>query len=99
MQQPVNGQETVYTTRDTKLRVLRCHEAAVKRIVTEDSPDLFLTVSEVRCRRCTHPIGEVQRNANEVVWRSGRDGEATRFEIASCLRTGGLSDVPCSCAL
>lgn len=47
MQQPVSGQETVYTTRDTKLRVLRCHEAAVKRIVTEDSPDLFLTVSEV----------------------------------------------------
>ena len=47
MQQPVSGQEAVYTTRDTKLRVLRCHEAAVKRIVTEDSPDLFLIVSEV----------------------------------------------------
>ncbi|KAI0092417.1 WD40 repeat-like protein [Irpex rosettiformis] len=46
MQQPVSGQETVYTARDTNLRILRCHKDSVKRIVTEDSPDLFLTVSE-----------------------------------------------------
>lgn len=29
-------------------RVIRCHTGAVKRIVTESSPDSFLTVSEVR---------------------------------------------------
>lgn len=31
----------------TRTRILRCHKARVKRIVTEDSPALFLTVSEV----------------------------------------------------
>lgn len=29
------------------VNVLRCHRDAVKRLVTEDSPDLFLTVAEV----------------------------------------------------
>ncbi|KAI0660981.1 WD40 repeat-like protein [Cubamyces menziesii] len=28
------------------IRILRCHNGRVKRIVTEDSPDLFLTVAE-----------------------------------------------------
>lgn len=49
MHQSVAGREVVYTPRQTNVRVLRCHNDAVKRIVTEDSPDLFLTVSEVRC--------------------------------------------------
>jgi WD repeat-containing protein 42A len=30
------------------LRVLRCHTGRTKRIVTEESSDLFLTVAEVR---------------------------------------------------
>ncbi|KAI0340937.1 WD40 repeat-like protein [Trametopsis cervina] len=45
-QQVGSGREAVYTTRQTNLRVLRCHKDAVKRIITEESPDLFLTVSE-----------------------------------------------------
>lgn len=47
MNQSVTGREVVYTTRQTSCRVLRCHENSVKRVITEDSPDLFLTVSEV----------------------------------------------------
>ncbi|SJL07535.1 uncharacterized protein ARMOST_10885 [Armillaria ostoyae] len=31
---------------ETPMHTLRCHEDRVKRIVTEDSPDVFLTVSE-----------------------------------------------------
>ena len=40
--------ETVYGTRQSCTHVLRCHEHRVKRIVTEHSPDSFLTVAEVR---------------------------------------------------
>ncbi|KIM90838.1 hypothetical protein PILCRDRAFT_150692 [Piloderma croceum F 1598] len=42
----VVGNETVYNTSESCIRVLRCHDARVKRIVTEQSPDLFLTVAE-----------------------------------------------------
>jgi WD repeat-containing protein 42A len=35
-----------YTTRESCIRVLRCHTGRTKRIITEDSPDLFLTVAE-----------------------------------------------------
>lgn len=42
-----DGVEARYTTRDCLKGVLRCHSDRVKRIVTEDSPALFLTVSEV----------------------------------------------------
>ncbi|KAF4601999.1 hypothetical protein EYR40_005200 [Pleurotus pulmonarius] len=38
--------ETTYTANQLDCRVLRCHTNRVKRIVTEDSPDLFLTVAE-----------------------------------------------------
>lgn len=51
MDQVVSGREVIYGTRQTRVRVLRCHEDSVKRIITEDSPDLFLTVSEVRSIR------------------------------------------------
>ncbi|KAI0081776.1 WD40 repeat-like protein [Panus rudis PR-1116 ss-1] len=44
--QPGDGRETVYTARQTSARVLRCHNGSVKRVTTEDSPDVFLTVSE-----------------------------------------------------
>ncbi|KAI0796668.1 WD40-repeat-containing domain protein [Abortiporus biennis] len=44
--QPGIGRETIYSARQAGVRVLRCHSRAVKRITTEDSPDLFLTVSE-----------------------------------------------------
>lgn len=37
----------MHDTRQSCRRVLRCHEGRVKRIVTENSPDLFLTVAEV----------------------------------------------------
>jgi hypothetical protein len=47
----VVGNETVYNTSESCIRVLRCHDARVKRVVTEQSPDLFLTVAEV-----THPF-------------------------------------------
>ncbi|EKM59510.1 uncharacterized protein PHACADRAFT_157899 [Phanerochaete carnosa HHB-10118-sp] len=46
MDHSVGGREVVYTPRQTNVRVLRCHDDPVKRIITEDSPDLFLTVSE-----------------------------------------------------
>jgi hypothetical protein len=39
---------THYDVEDHCLRVLKCHHDRVKRIVTEESPDLFLTISEVR---------------------------------------------------
>ncbi|KAI0774275.1 WD40 repeat-like protein [Fomes fomentarius] len=38
--------ETEYGARESVIRTLRCHNGRTKRIVTEDSPDLFLTVSE-----------------------------------------------------
>ncbi|KAG0709673.1 WD40 repeat-like protein [Suillus ampliporus] len=40
------GSEMEYTTREACIRVLRCHTGRTKRIITEDSPDLFLTVAE-----------------------------------------------------
>lgn len=45
-----SGNEMSYTTRQACVRVLRCHSKRTKRIITEDSPDLFLTVAEV----CTY---------------------------------------------
>lgn len=33
--------------RSDSVRVLRCHRGRVKRLVTEESPDIFLTVAEV----------------------------------------------------
>ncbi|KIP04882.1 hypothetical protein PHLGIDRAFT_108939 [Phlebiopsis gigantea 11061_1 CR5-6] len=46
VRQAVTGRQAIYTPRQTNCRVLRCHSDSVKRIITEDSPDLFLTVSE-----------------------------------------------------
>ena len=39
--------EMEYGIRESVIRILRCHKGRTKRIVTEDSPDLFLTVAEV----------------------------------------------------
>ena len=47
LSETVRGRDTVYSTRETNVKVVKCHDRAVKRIVTEDSPDVFLTVSEV----------------------------------------------------
>lgn len=47
--QSPTGSEMEYTTRESCIRVLRCHTGRTKRIITEDSPDLFLTVAEVAC--------------------------------------------------
>ncbi|KAG1754079.1 WD40 repeat-like protein [Suillus paluster] len=44
--QSLTGSEMHYTTRESCFRVLRCHTGRTKRIITEDSPDLFLTVAE-----------------------------------------------------
>jgi hypothetical protein len=41
------GGEVRFNAKDHGVRTLKCHTDRVKRIVTEDSPDLFLTVSEV----------------------------------------------------
>ncbi|KAG6837445.1 hypothetical protein H0H93_009539 [Arthromyces matolae] len=41
-----NGKETSYNTRQSLVHKIRCHDDRVKRIVTEFSPDLFLTVGE-----------------------------------------------------
>ncbi|KAM5540516.1 hypothetical protein V8D89_005974 [Ganoderma adspersum] len=43
---PGSNGETEYSTRQTAIRILKCHGGRTKRIVTEDSPDLFLTVGE-----------------------------------------------------
>ncbi|KAF9247079.1 WD40 repeat-like protein [Melanogaster broomeanus] len=40
------GNEMGYTTRQACTRVLRCHSRRTKRIITEDSPDFFLTAGE-----------------------------------------------------
>lgn len=45
--QSPTGSELSYDTRQSCIRVLRCHSGRTKRIITEDSPDLFLTVAEV----------------------------------------------------
>jgi hypothetical protein len=41
-----DSREAGYHTRDSCLRIFKCHASRVKRIMTEDSPDSFLTVSE-----------------------------------------------------
>ncbi|KAF8974529.1 WD40-repeat-containing domain protein [Flammula alnicola] len=38
--------ETEYSSNQTRIATIRCHRDAVKRVVTEDSPDLFMSVSE-----------------------------------------------------
>ncbi|KAH7887708.1 WD40 repeat-like protein [Phlebopus sp. FC_14] len=40
------GNEMSYNTREACIRVFRCHSRRSKRIITEDSPDKFLTVAE-----------------------------------------------------
>ena len=42
-----SGNEMSYSTRQSCIRILRCHSGSTKRIITEDSPDFFLTVAEV----------------------------------------------------
>lgn len=44
---PKLGGEIVLGTREANVRVLRCHQGRVKRIITEESSDIFLTVAEV----------------------------------------------------
>lgn len=43
---PGSNGKTEYSTRQATIRILKCHGGRTKRIVTEDSPDLFLTVAE-----------------------------------------------------
>jgi WD repeat-containing protein 42A len=38
--------ETEYSVKQSCIKILHCHDHRVKRIITEDSPDLFLSVSE-----------------------------------------------------
>lgn len=45
--QSPTGSEMSYDTRQSCVRILCCHSGRTKRIITEDSPDLFLTVAEV----------------------------------------------------
>lgn len=41
-----NGKAPEYSERETCTRVLKCHSGRTKRIVTEESSDVFLTVAE-----------------------------------------------------
>lgn len=41
-----DGVETEFSARDLSGRVIRCHNSRVKKIVTEESPDCFLSLSE-----------------------------------------------------
>lgn len=41
-----DGLETKFTARELSGRIIRCHNSRVKKIVTEESPDLFLSLSE-----------------------------------------------------
>ena len=41
------GKAPEFSERETCVRVLKCHGGRTKRIVTEESPDVFLTVAEV----------------------------------------------------
>jgi hypothetical protein len=69
-----SSNETEYVTREACTRVLRCHTDRCKRIVTEDSPDLFLTVSEV----CTiHSIWEMFMIFTHFSYRMGVFGSMT----------------------
>ncbi|KAH9943437.1 WD40 repeat-like protein [Epithele typhae] len=43
---PLHTGEMEYGTREAAIRIIKCHKGRVKRIITEDSPDLFLTVAE-----------------------------------------------------
>lgn len=43
-----DGLETEFSARELSGRVIRCHTQRVKKLVTEDSPDVFLSLSEVR---------------------------------------------------
>lgn len=38
---------TNFSYRQIGVQVIRCHDDAAKRIATENSPDIFLSVSEV----------------------------------------------------
>ena len=64
--------ETTYDIRPDTTRVLRCHRGRVKRLVTEESPDIFLTVAEVGCGRCA-----LIMHINGLI--KGRYGKAARF--------------------
>ncbi|KAI0750806.1 WD40 repeat-like protein [Daedaleopsis nitida] len=72
--------ETEYGIREATIRVLRCHDGRTKRIVTEDSPDLFLTVAEdgsvrqhdlrvfhsCRAESCPAPLVQVNHELSTV---------------------------------
>src|SRR5262245_23690839 len=75
-----NSAEMHYREREHCLRIFRCHDGRVKRIVTEESPDSFLTVSEVGSYHCKRPLFSYN---NLYV---GRHRASTRFENSSQLR-------------
>ena len=66
--------ETTYDLRPDTIRVLRCHRGRVKRLVTEESPDIFLTVAEVGCGHCA-----LIMHINRLI--KGWDGKTARFTI------------------
>ena len=56
-----SGHEINYPTKQACTRVLRCHSKRTKRIITENSPDLFLTVAEVGTY--VYPVPSIYRTA------------------------------------
>ena len=78
---PVHTGETEYSARAAAIHVIRCHSGRVKRIVTEDSPDLFLTVAEVS------PSHERETSCLPMtVMIPGRDGSPARPPSATFVR-------------
>lgn len=68
---PIGERETAYATGAANVAVFRCHSGSTKRILTEESPDHFLTVSKDgtvrqhdlrlpphRCRRTRYGTGQ-----------------------------------------
>jgi len=51
--------ESNYTIKQSVKQVLRCHDDRVKRILTEDSPALFLSVSEVCTTRMKYQCSDL----------------------------------------
>ena len=79
------------TRSDWKQRTIECHSKSVKRITTESSPDVFLTVSEVGARvrvdavtraQCTKQDGTVrQHDLRAPAHRCGADGAACSIPL------------------
>ena len=89
---PGSNGETEYSTRQATIRILRCHGGRTKRIVTEDSPDLFLTVAEVSI---SHILCSLHGFHEDMTILSCQDGTVRQHDLRvphSC--NGGSCPAP-----